>query len=84
MKPHATKPFSALRHWLQMTHRAIIKTPHHYTREKLQADTTRQGWSVRDNIKLAAVVLGYQVHIDQVPWDAMGLVQFINYIEDES
>lgn len=68
----------------------VLKNPHHYTFEKLQADTQRQGWSTAGQVVSHAENLGFKpvgflgrLTCDNKP-GAMELAQMINYVLEES
>ena len=84
MKPHATKPMTQARKGLVNIHKKICRNPHHYTVEKIKADESNGGASVRHMVKLMAALLGWKIDVDQIIPTADGIKSFIEYILDES
>lgn len=84
MKPHATKPMTESRRRLLAIQEKINQNPHHYTREKLDIDMLRNGYDITTMIHDAAKMLGMRDIIAKEQRHAIGLLQFINRILEET
>ena len=67
----------------------LVKNPHHYTFEKIQADLGRQGWNTAAQIVAHAEGVGFDIRgfhgklTDDNQPGAKELAQMVNYVLEE-
>ena len=83
-KLYTTKPTSSARKRLLRWQEMICQNPDNYTREALKADLARNGYDITTMIHDAARTLGMRDIISYDQRHAMGLLQFINRILEET